>query len=685
MHPPPSNLAHNTTSIYQTISSSLSKTSTRSSSSLSSAQSPTSTSSYDRSSVVGSPPQATRSVSTSAAPSSANACSNSKLPKNLSFDLVRPEEVRQAHVLEVQSFPREDAASYEKLIYRQKAAPHLFFGAFVPLPPPKVAGPLSVSGPSRRKLIAYCCATAAPALTLRSMSYHDESEDAHMVCIHSVCVAAEHQRKGLAVKLLENFISRLKRAEQGRGKEGEKGKRGYETLALLAHEELVPLYTKVGFRVQGHSHIQYGSGQWLELRRSLRAPIAARQDSTWSSSGSDRSTSDSSPTSSSSSNPTWQDMPATSQGAVIKAPLVDSNVGPEGTPKENPSDTGSSNTPTTATQAASSASPTKAGPPPQGMPSQASILAALRAQSQPGPNPGISYTAIMGQAIAAKTAAEDAGMALEARLVNREDGTNLARLYCPMENCRCCILSKNAGLWTRKESGPLNNASLELAGSPSPPVGPNFFPLPQQPHTGGGSNSLLTTVRGFWSVSGPLQFDNVGFSRDIKWTAPATSGGAQPNAGFTSARAGYEEGGGVPSSAIVGEGSQKERAKEIKALQKKEEKERAKEQKEQRKKEKKKAALNGGGEDEDVSNLLSHLSLGLTPGEEYTVKYLVCADCECGPLGFTILPDEMQQGRLAAEVGEEIERSQRGEARRKARKQEFYLAADRVRYAFDRK
>ena len=117
-----------------------------------------------------------------------------------------------------------------------------------------------------------------------------------------------------------------------------------------------------------------------------------------------------------------------------------------------------------------------------------------------------------------------------------------------------------------------------------------------------------------------------------------------------------------------------------------------KEEKEKRKKEKRNRKHAGSGSDdsdEDVASLLSHLSLGLKPGEQLTVKYLLCPDCECGPLGFTILPAEMQGGRLAAEVGDEVERMkggmrEPGETKPKRPPQMFYLAADRVRYQFER-
>ncbi|CBQ67519.1 conserved hypothetical protein [Sporisorium reilianum SRZ2] len=669
MHPPPSSMAHNSTTLYQTITNTLGRTNTRSNSSSSSAS--TMSQSSQRS-----PPPSSHQRTSSQHKSSTSALPTSSLPRNLIFDYVRPEEVRAAHALEVEGYPPEDAASYEKLLSRQTAAPHLFLGAFVPMPPPKVAGPLSVSGQPRRRIVGFITATAAPALTLRSMSTHDTSEDARIVCIHSVCVAPEMQRKGLATRMLENYTSRVRKAEEGKGPEGDKGKRGYETLALLAHEELTSLYKKVGFRIQCVSHVQYGSGQWLEMRRSVYP--------TPSSSGpNSRIGSQLTRTTSTASSSASDDNAASRKMTSITAPASQTTqASASATPAASTPSTEATKTLAPLDTKPVASTPKSASPP--GMPSQASIMAALAAQSQPGKNPGQTYTSILGQAVAAKTPAEDAGLALEARLVDRDTGTNLAKLYCPMENCRCCILAKGAGEFTRKESGPLSNPALELPNSPSPPKGPAF---PLHAASAGVSHRLLTSVKGFWMVAGPLQFDNVGFSRDLKWTVPLGNDPTSPKTGPNQASANNS----MSNSVDLSGQRTKAQEREAKEKQKKEDKERQREEKERRKKEKRERKRGGASgsddSDEDVASLLSHLSLGLTPGEELTVKYLLCPDCECGPLGFTILPAEMQGGRLAAEVGDQVERMKGGTREDSAPKrppQMFYLAADRVRYLFER-
>ena len=55
-------------------------------------------------------------------------------------------------------------------------------------------------------LVGYICATLteADSLTHESMSSHHP--DGQTLCIHSVCVAAEYQRQGIATKMLKAYL-----------------------------------------------------------------------------------------------------------------------------------------------------------------------------------------------------------------------------------------------------------------------------------------------------------------------------------------------------------------------------------------------------------------------------------------------------------------------------------------------
>lgn len=84
------------------------------------------------------------------------------------------------------------------------------------------------------------------------------------VCIHSVCVAREYRRKGIAVGLLQEYGSRLQKAAS----EGAT----YQRILLISHEELMGLYTKAGFETVGKSGVVHGSRPWFEMRKVLAAP-----------------------------------------------------------------------------------------------------------------------------------------------------------------------------------------------------------------------------------------------------------------------------------------------------------------------------------------------------------------------------------------------------------------------------
>ncbi|KAK0555126.1 hypothetical protein OC846_000132 [Tilletia horrida] len=620
------------------------------------------------------------------------------LPQTLFFDRLRLSEVTAAHRLEVRGYPEEDAASLEKLRYRQAAAPHLFLGAFLPgSPNPKPgkgdggasgggskdsaagsgaaggnhagAGGSSGSGSAEppRTLVGFITGTAALALTLRSMSTHSNSKDARLVCIHSVVVAREYQRNGLALRMLREYIGRLMRNELGphdarlaalaeakaaaaaaaaaaqgssedqavaastkapvafadddligdeddeaeveneKSGDRQRRKRGYQALALLAHQEIVPLYLKAGFRVQGLSHVNYGSGDWYEMRREivpknflskhessdeaeedddddddggeklaatkpssgwlepLRSPVPASRsasqgshDSTTpkaevlSPSGADSknnnnlkvvgaenggNSSDEGASGGMSASPPGLALPPTLNTNALLAALTSSSARPP-----NNADNDKLQSPT---NASASGGANVLGSSPAG----SGILSPPRGRR----NPGIPFSTVLGQALAGKTASEDPRSTLEARLVNRDEETNIADLYCPREQCDCLLLRADLGVWKARELGPLCAPALQSTSeilppnTPAPPLN-GVAPPPPRPSEDQHTSPLLfaanqkggalqqqqqqeraapsstkvsmqgaTSLRDFWSVPGPFVFDNVSFSKDVLW------------------------------------------------------------------------------------------------------------------------------------------------------------------------
>ncbi|RXW20406.1 hypothetical protein EST38_g5451 [Candolleomyces aberdarensis] len=167
----------------------------------------------------------------------------------LLFKLVSPEEIQAAVEIEQEGYPADEAGTLESFRFRQINAGDLFLGAYLP--------PQSNSSPPQ--LIGYVCSTLSPEekLTHASMSNHVPGSSS--VCIHSVCISKSQRRKGIALQLLKEYISRLSSAQGS----------PYKRVLLIAHEELRPLYEKAGFAWLGKSDVTHGSRPWYELRLDL--------------------------------------------------------------------------------------------------------------------------------------------------------------------------------------------------------------------------------------------------------------------------------------------------------------------------------------------------------------------------------------------------------------------------------
>lgn len=139
---------------------------------------------------------------------------------------------------------------------RQNAAPELMFGCYDTVP---TAGNLPESG----TLIAYIVSTKAQGdrLTHASMYAHDPAGNA--ICIHSVCCAASHQRRGIASKTLRAYLAHIR--QLGQEEEERTGHRSVDRVLLIAHRELMSLYAGVGFQEVGLSDVVHGPDPWYEM------------------------------------------------------------------------------------------------------------------------------------------------------------------------------------------------------------------------------------------------------------------------------------------------------------------------------------------------------------------------------------------------------------------------------------
>ncbi|KAI1798253.1 acyl-CoA N-acyltransferase [Ganoderma leucocontextum] len=164
------------------------------------------------------------------------------------YDLVGPDELEDAHKIESQGYPEDEAGSLETFQYRQSQAPPLFLGAYVPTD-------------SGRKLVGYVCSTLSPDTTLTHTSMSKHVPGSPSVCIHSVCVALEHRRQKLGLGLVKEYISRL-------SSDNDSGP--YARILLITHEELRSFYQQAGFEWVGQSAVVHGARPWFEMRKVLK-------------------------------------------------------------------------------------------------------------------------------------------------------------------------------------------------------------------------------------------------------------------------------------------------------------------------------------------------------------------------------------------------------------------------------
>ena len=134
---------------------------------------------------------------------------------------------------------------------RQSQAGNLFLGAYQ-------------RNVTSRVLVAYICSTLSSTSSLTHESMSEHVPGGYSVCIHSVCVSGDHQRKGIGSALIKEYIARLEKGNTD-------GSWSYRRILLITHDHLRPFYESVGFEWLGKSDVVHGSKPWYEMRRDLHS------------------------------------------------------------------------------------------------------------------------------------------------------------------------------------------------------------------------------------------------------------------------------------------------------------------------------------------------------------------------------------------------------------------------------
>lgn len=83
-------------------------------------------------------------------------------------------------------------------------------------------------------------------------------DEGRTVCIHSLAVLPEFQRRGLGRTLMKEYLERLKAQDVA------------DRAALIAHGHLVQYYESLGFESKGESAAQFGGGGWIDMVLDLK-------------------------------------------------------------------------------------------------------------------------------------------------------------------------------------------------------------------------------------------------------------------------------------------------------------------------------------------------------------------------------------------------------------------------------
>jgi guanine nucleotide exchange factor len=137
---------------------------------------------------------------------------------------------------------------------RQSQAPSLFLGAYARLPDGEPG-----------ELVGYICSTLSDSGTLTHSSMSTHIPNGSSICIHSVCVKGNYKRRGIALAMLKEYITRTKDAG------------AYERILLITHKNLQQLYEKAGFELVGESSVVHGKETWYEMRILLNDSAEASQ------------------------------------------------------------------------------------------------------------------------------------------------------------------------------------------------------------------------------------------------------------------------------------------------------------------------------------------------------------------------------------------------------------------------
>lgn len=172
----------------------------------------------------------------------------------ISFRLAKPEDIPECHVIQSASYPPDEAAKKSWLEYRQSHARSYFLCALN----------------NESEIIGFVCSTRCSNFDYDAMSTHDPKGS--LLAIHSVVVKEEYRRKGIASRMMKNYIKIVSEDNQVHPSTS------ISKIVLIAKSHLLGFYENLGFSVLKVSDIVYGQEQWYDLQMNLVRDLPLSND-----------------------------------------------------------------------------------------------------------------------------------------------------------------------------------------------------------------------------------------------------------------------------------------------------------------------------------------------------------------------------------------------------------------------
>lgn len=160
----------------------------------------------------------------------------------ISYRTPTVQDVIDCYAIESASYPPDEAATLERLTYRQAHATNYFYCAIL----------------DDNQIIGFVCSTRCQFFQEESMATHVPTGP--FLAIHSVVVREDYRRQGIATAMLQNYLEKVQR---------ENIDGSIQSFILLSKANLIPFYVNCGFTVNRPSPIVHGQELWYELEKSL--------------------------------------------------------------------------------------------------------------------------------------------------------------------------------------------------------------------------------------------------------------------------------------------------------------------------------------------------------------------------------------------------------------------------------